>query len=61
MESATATPSSLPWYIYKLEKYTLKFSTDSADRFNVNHACPVCRDEYLFFDYRVSFMFIFTL
>jgi len=28
------------------------FCIDKNGRFNVNHACPVCRDEYLFFDYR---------
>ncbi|CAI4228662.1 unnamed protein product [Auanema sp. JU1783] len=28
------------------------FCIDRYGRFNVNHACPVCRDEYLFFDYR---------
>jgi len=28
------------------------FCIDRTGRFNVNHACPVCRDEYLFFDYR---------
>jgi len=25
---------------------------DGDDRFRLNNACPVCRDEYLFFDYR---------
>ncbi|VDL70272.1 unnamed protein product [Nippostrongylus brasiliensis] len=28
------------------------FCIDKHGRFNVNNACPVCRDEYLFFDYR---------
>uniref|UniRef100_A0A7E4V9L2 28S ribosomal protein S18-2, mitochondrial n=1 Tax=Panagrellus redivivus TaxID=6233 RepID=A0A7E4V9L2_PANRE len=28
------------------------FCIDKEGKFNVNHACPVCRDEYLFFDYR---------
>ncbi|KAK6043360.1 hypothetical protein COOONC_19135 [Cooperia oncophora] len=28
------------------------FCIDRYGRFNVNNACPVCRDEYLFFDYR---------
>ncbi|KAK6009098.1 hypothetical protein OSTOST_26010 [Ostertagia ostertagi] len=28
------------------------FCIDKYGRFNVNNACPVCRDEYLFFDYR---------
>ncbi|CAJ0577875.1 unnamed protein product, partial [Mesorhabditis spiculigera] len=28
------------------------FCIDKHGRFNVNHACPVCRDEYLFFDFR---------
>lgn len=29
------------------------FCIDKEGKFNLNHACPVCRDEYLFFDYRV--------
>uniref|UniRef100_A0A1I7XUS3 28S ribosomal protein S18-2, mitochondrial n=1 Tax=Heterorhabditis bacteriophora TaxID=37862 RepID=A0A1I7XUS3_HETBA len=28
------------------------FCVDKHGRFNVNNACPVCRDEYFFFDYR---------
>ncbi|VIO88407.1 LP10852p, putative [Brugia malayi] len=28
------------------------FCIDKEGRFKVNHACPICRDEYLFFDYR---------
>ncbi|GMR31902.1 hypothetical protein PMAYCL1PPCAC_02097, partial [Pristionchus mayeri] len=28
------------------------FCIDKHGRFNVNNACPVCRDEYLFFDFR---------
>jgi len=28
------------------------FCIDKEGRFNLNHACPICRDEYLFFDYR---------
>jgi len=28
------------------------FCIDKIGKFNVNHACPICRDEYLFFDYR---------
>ncbi|KAI6205342.1 hypothetical protein M3Y94_00781300 [Aphelenchoides besseyi] len=28
------------------------FCIDKNGYFNLNHACPVCRDEYLFFDYR---------
>ncbi|KAJ1365859.1 hypothetical protein KIN20_026317, partial [Parelaphostrongylus tenuis] len=28
------------------------YCIDRYGRFNVNHACPVCRDEYLFFDFR---------
>lgn len=30
------------------------FCIDKEGRFRLNHACPICRDEYLFFDYRVS-------
>ena len=30
------------------------FCIDKEGKFDRNHACPVCRDEYLFFDYRVS-------
>ncbi|KAM3728576.1 28S ribosomal protein S18b [Dirofilaria immitis] len=28
------------------------FCVDKEGKFKVNHACPICRDEYLFFDYR---------
>ncbi|ETN84963.1 adaptor complexe medium subunit family protein [Necator americanus] len=28
------------------------FCIDKHGRFNVNNACPICRDEYLFFDFR---------
>uniref|UniRef100_A0AC35TW16 28S ribosomal protein S18b, mitochondrial n=1 Tax=Rhabditophanes sp. KR3021 TaxID=114890 RepID=A0AC35TW16_9BILA len=28
------------------------FCIDKEGKFNVNHACPICRDEYLYFDYR---------
>lgn len=36
----------------KLQPPARLFCIDRNGRFNVNHACPVCRDEYLFFDYR---------
>ncbi|CAD5235423.1 unnamed protein product [Bursaphelenchus xylophilus] len=28
------------------------FCIEKTGKFRLNHACPVCRDEYLFFDYR---------
>uniref|UniRef100_A0A0M3I7G5 28S ribosomal protein S18-2, mitochondrial n=1 Tax=Ascaris lumbricoides TaxID=6252 RepID=A0A0M3I7G5_ASCLU len=28
------------------------YCIDKEGKFNVNNACPICRDEYLFFDYR---------
>uniref|UniRef100_A0A915PSF2 28S ribosomal protein S18b, mitochondrial n=1 Tax=Setaria digitata TaxID=48799 RepID=A0A915PSF2_9BILA len=28
------------------------FCVDKEGKFKVNHACPICRDEYLFFDFR---------
>lgn len=31
------------------------FCISKDGKYNVNHACPICRDEYLFFDFRVSF------
>ena len=27
---------------------------DKDKKFRTNNACPICRDEYLFFDYRVG-------
>lgn len=39
----------------KWQPPTRLFCIDRNGRFNVNNACPVCRDEYFFFDYRVFF------
>lgn len=36
----------------KLQPPPRLFCIDKHGRFNLNHACPVCRDEYLYFDYR---------
>ncbi|CAI5443195.1 unnamed protein product [Caenorhabditis angaria] len=36
----------------KLQPPPRLFCIDKHGRFNKNHACPVCRDEYLYFDYR---------
>ncbi|CAJ0919985.1 unnamed protein product, partial [Mesorhabditis belari] len=37
---------------YMLQPPPRLFCIDKHGRFNVNHACPICRDEYLFFDFR---------
>ncbi|CAD6195740.1 unnamed protein product [Caenorhabditis auriculariae] len=45
----------LPIYRWVNRSYSRRhdfFCIDKHGRFNLNHACPVCRDEYLFFDYR---------
>uniref|UniRef100_A0A0K0FKK1 Small ribosomal subunit protein mS40 n=1 Tax=Strongyloides venezuelensis TaxID=75913 RepID=A0A0K0FKK1_STRVS len=60
-ETYNNTYKGLP--IYKWYKRNVKgqesmqskprlFCIDKEGKFNVNNACPVCRDEYLFFDYR---------
>ncbi|KAF7634526.1 hypothetical protein Mgra_00006098 [Meloidogyne graminicola] len=36
----------------KWQPPTRLFCIDRNGRFNVNNACPICRDEYFFFDYR---------
>ncbi len=50
------------WHFYrrnmrvqeKLAPPPRTFCIDKFGRHQQNNACPVCRDEYLFFDYRVS-------
>lgn len=40
---------------YKWQPPLRLFCIDRNGRFNVNHACPICRDEYFFFHYEVCF------